>query len=312
MSGHTVPPPRTVGSPIALGETVLLILGMTAVLGTCAFLIGGPTGLVMAAALGAAAAVTMPAVGPNTVMRWLGALPIEPWRAPELHEEARRLSRAAGLPAAPRLFWLGHSAINAFTVGSGRRAGIALSDGALRLLPPRELRAVLAHEIAHVMAGDTQLMRLSELLARLTQSISLIGLILSLVVSLLTGTLVLPLWAVAVLAGAPTLTMLLALTLSRRREFAADQGAAVLTGDPHGLAAALERIERMSARGWRTRLGASMEMMPSWARTHPPTEERVARLLDGMSSRPPAFGPGVSAQPVAVRIVRPRTRHRGW
>ncbi|MCG3901304.1 M48 family metalloprotease, partial [Escherichia coli] len=100
------------------------------------------------------------------------------------------------------------------------------------------------------------------------------------------------------------LALLAQLGLSRVREFDADRLAAELTGDPHGLASALAKIERVS-RSWRAWLLPGWgNPEPSWLRTHPATAERIERLLE--LAPPPAMPPFPSARFVPEVTVSPR------
>ncbi|HAG8207915.1 TPA: M48 family metalloprotease [Escherichia coli] len=110
--------------------------------------------------------------------------------------------------------------------------------------------------------------------------------------------------ALLLLAVAPQLALLAQLGLSRVREFDADRLAAELTGDPHGLASALAKIERVS-RSWRAWLLPGWgNPEPSWLRTHPATAERIERLLE--LAPPPAMPPFPSARFVPEVTVSPR------
>jgi heat shock protein HtpX len=132
-------------------------------------------------------------------------------------------------------------------------AAIALTDGLLRSLTPRELTGVLGHEIAHIANDDLRVMGLADSISRLTHLMALLGQITILfsVPALLLGIVQVSWPALLLLAAAPQLALLAQLGLSRVREFDADRLAAELTGDPHGLASALAKIERVS-HSWRS------------------------------------------------------------
>lgn len=156
---------------------------------------------------------------------------------------------------------------------------IAISSGTWRLLSPRELTGVLAHEITHIASGDSALLTLSEVMSRLTRALSMFGLILALMLAV-TGNAVVPLATIALLGLAPVGVALLQLALSRNREFDADRGAVELTGDPVALASALHKIELKEASLWRRiLLPYHRARPPTLLRTHPRTEDRIARLL---------------------------------
>ena len=186
-----------------------------------------------------------------------------------------RFARHAG--AAPH--YVPSAVVNAFATGSKQEASIALTDGLLRSLSPRELAGVLAHEIAHIASEDLRVMGLADSVSRFTSLLALMGqiaILLSLP-ALLVGAAEVYWPGLLLLAASPQLALLAQLGLSRVREFDADRLAAELTGDPQGLASALAKIERVS-RSWRAWLGWG-NPEPSWLRTHPATQERIARLL---------------------------------
>ena len=185
---------------------------------------------------------------------------------------------SAGLPRVPRLYRVPAPALNAFAAGSREDPAIALTDGLLMSLEPRELAGVLAHELSHVRARDVWVMTLAAVVGRMTSLMSFFGQMLLFIlipVSLFTGQGV-PLLAIVLLIFAPTISGLLQLALSRTREFDADVGAIELTGDPRGLASALAKLERQRG-GWMQRL--FMARAPSWLMTHPSTDERIRRLM---------------------------------
>ena len=188
-----------------------------------------------------------------------------------------RFARNAG--AAPH--YVPSAVVNAFATGSKQEASIALTDGLLRRLSPRELAGVLAHEIAHIANEDLRVMGLADSVSRFTSLLALMGQIAILLnlPALLVGAAEVYWPGLLLLAASPQLALLAQLGLSRVREFDADRLAAELTGDPQGLASALAKIERVS-RSWRAWLWPGWgNPEPFWLRTHPATQERIARLL---------------------------------
>lgn len=252
--------------------TAAIFAGMLFILWLCAYIVVGDDALVVAAA-GAVVMVLMSATPTaGLVMRLARAVPISPREAPDLYSDLAELSRRAGLSACPRLWWQGTPGINAFAAGHGDGAGIAVSEGALRTLSRQELVGVLAHEVAHIAAGDTRLMTVGIVVLRVTQVFAMLGLLLSFMLVVLTGDPdFAPIGLTLMLAVATPAVAVLHLALSRNREFAADLRAARLTGDAVGLARALERIDRYQR---------ERSISHKWLRTHPPTTERVDRLLD--------------------------------
>lgn len=255
-----------------------LLLGAMSFLAVfCAWLVAGTAGVFVAIGIVCATLVFGQRLSPGAIMRLHRAAPLPAWRLPSVHAGLATLARRAGLGRAPEIYRLRRDDIAAFTVGNGDRSAIAISDGALRHLPPRELGAVLAHEVAHVAAGDTAWMTLADVIARTTTSISLVGILSGLILALISGETAIPLWAVMLLALAPMATGLLMSAFSREREFAADLAAARLTRDPAGLAAALARIEAATHGAWHIFLRS--RVAPSMLRSHPATRDRIHRLL---------------------------------
>jgi heat shock protein HtpX len=178
--------------------------------------------------------------------------------------------------------------MNAFATGSREDSSVAVSDGILRGLTLRELAGVLAHEVSHIANGDLQVMAFADMVSRIAGLLSLAGqllLVLSLPLMAIGGADV-PWVAILILLLAPSMSALVQLALSRNREYDADLGAAELTGDPAGLASALEKLERVGGRYWeRILLPDRRVSEPSLLRTHPDTRERVARLRELVPQR---------------------------
>ncbi|MFQ5507539.1 MAG: M48 family metalloprotease, partial [Planctomycetota bacterium] len=190
---------------------------------------------------------------------------------------------------------------NAYAMGRPDSATITVTDGLLACLGRRQLAGVLAHEISHLAAGDLRIMGIASAVARLTASMASVGLFLLLVnlpLLALQGTGI-PWLAILLLLLAPGASLLLQLALARRREFDADRGAAELTGDPLGLAAALQELELAARRSriWERffRLGgARSREIPGMLRSHPATMERRKRLLE-------LYGARLATGPAATR-----------
>lgn len=252
---------------------------MAALAGYLGWVLFGTDGLVVAALLVPLALAIGPRVSPRLVLRACRAVPLAPAQAPGLYRLLAALAERAGLARTPRLWYVPTQAMNAFATGRAEDGAIAVTDGLLRRLAPRELAGVLAHEVAHLAANDVWVMTLADVVGRLTGALSLFGQLL--LVAWLPAALVagaeIPVAPLAAMVLAPVASALLQLALSRTREFEADAAAAELTGDPLGLASALERLERLQG-GWLERL--FMARPPRWLRTHPETGERVRRLLD--------------------------------
>jgi heat shock protein HtpX len=195
-----------------------------------------------------------------------------------------------------------------------------VTDGLLRGLTGRQLVGVLAHEVSHIRHNDMWIMSVADSVSRLVRMMSVFGQVLLLInlPMLLMDQVRISWLLIAVLILAPTASALLQLALSRNREFDADLEAAALTGDPQGLAAALERLERAQGSMWERIVFSGPRIPePSLLRTHPSTEERVRRLL-ALSPASPPGGPIRSGPPFHPRdwpvVGRPPVRrwHGMW
>ncbi|ASO81629.1 MULTISPECIES: zinc metalloprotease HtpX [Enterobacteriaceae] len=287
-------------------QTALLVLTLPGIAAVAGSLLLGDGGLWLALAAAGFTLLLEPAAASGLTLRLYGARPLYPDEAPDLWAVLRELAARAGLPAVPVPHYVPSGVVNAFATGSKHHAAIALTDGLLRSLTPRELTGVLGHEIAHIANEDLRVMGLADSISRLTHLLALLGqlaIVLSLP-ALLLGVAEVNWPALLLLAVAPQLALLAQLGLSRVREFDADRLAAELTGDPHGLASALAKIERVS-RSWRAWLLPGWgNPEPSWLRTHPATAERIERLLE--LAPPPAMPPFPSARFVPEVTVSPR------
>ncbi len=265
-----------------LFHSLLLLAGMALILALCGYALWGGEGVWWALAGGALAFLLSPQIPPEWVMRAYGARRVEGGVLPQVEALLATLAARAELPRVPALYWVPSRVLNAFAVGRPGRASIAVTDGLLRSLTLRELAGVLAHEVSHIRNDDLWLMQLADVMSRVTSLMSWLGQLLFLfnLPLALVGRATISWLLVFVLVFAPTLMALLQLALSRAREFDADLDAAALTGDPAGLASALAKLERLQGRFWEEIFFPGRRIPePSLLRTHPPTEERIRRLL---------------------------------
>ncbi|MGI9384797.1 MAG: zinc metalloprotease HtpX [Methyloligellaceae bacterium] len=264
-------------------HSVVLIGGLGLLMGLCAWILWGWIGHLYALIAAAITILFGPRVAPEMVMRMYRARPVDRTRGGTLFQLVEELARRAELPAMPKLYVVPSAALNAFAVGRPDDASIAITQGLLRRLSLREVAGVLAHEMSHIRNNDLWIMGLADTFSRITQMMSWVGIFL-LILNLpaaLKGQVVVPWLAVLLLYFAPTIGSLLQLALSRAREYDADLEGAQLTGDPTGLASALDKLERYQGRFWEDMLMPGRRIpQPSLLRSHPPTEERVRRLLD--------------------------------
>ncbi len=213
---------------------------------------------------------------------------------PEVYDIVERLTRKAGLPM-PRVYVIPSETPNAFATGrSPSHAAVAVTQGILRILDPRQLEGVLAHELTHVRNRDILISTIAAAVAGLISSLGHLIQWGALFGGLSRrdderGGSVVEMLAWAVLA--PLIALVVQLAVSRSREYAADAGGAELLGDPEPLAEALLALERGNEAipypygGPATAhlfivepftgVGGALTNLFS---THPPIEERVARL----------------------------------
>jgi heat shock protein HtpX len=224
-------------------------------------------------------------------LRAMGVHEVSPQEAPQLHAMIERLCVQADLPK-PRVCTMNTPMPNAFAMGRSKKAStVCATTGILELLSPAELEGVLAHELTHIVNRDVAIMTLASFFASLASMIVQFGFFFgggsnsddddgpSVMVIILVSLLVY------------VVSFFLMQALSRYREFAADRGAAVITGRPSALASALLKISGTMQRIPQTDLRAHAEMnafyiFPAAAKqsvfnlfsTHPPLEKRIAAL----------------------------------
>ncbi|RLB91620.1 MAG: peptidase M48 [Deltaproteobacteria bacterium] len=264
-------------------HSLMLLAGMALLLGLLGWIFAGPVGIRWATIITIVSLVISPHLSPRIILRWYAAKPISYQEAPALYSVLRELSQRAKLQNTPTLYYVPTKILNAFTTGSRSNAAIAITDGLLNTLSMWELASVIAHEVGHLKNNDLWIMNLSDTISRVTSFFSMSAqlLVFMNLPLLLTSGHHISWTGILVLIFAPTITVLLQMALSRTREFDADLDAAMLTGDPEGLASALAKMERYQG-GWMARIffPGHREPQPSILRTHPQTQERIKRLLD--------------------------------
>lgn len=277
--------PASFTAPLAAAAYLLAMAGLLIVVG---YSLLGAIGLLIALGVGAALVIGgLPRGSTATNMLRLGAIPLDAHRAPWLYGQVAELAAHANLRA-PSLFLLRAPQPNAMSMGTRDDAAVAVTDALMQSLSPREVRGVLAHEIAHIQANDIWLAGLAGTMRRFTGTLALVGGIgiLFTLPALAFGIIGVPLPVVLLMLAAPALSGLLQMALARSREFNADRVAGTLCGDPRGLASALVSLEQRRRTWWELMFG--YPAAPARARltdSHPPTGERVARLLALAGSR---------------------------
>jgi heat shock protein HtpX len=222
-------------------------------------------------------------------LRAMGAHEVSPQEAPELHALIERLCVQADL-AKPRIYVMNTSMPNAFAMGRSRKAAaVCATTGILELLSPSELEGVMAHELTHIINRDVAVMTLASFFASLASIIVQFGFFFGGSNDDDDGPSVMVIILVSL--AVYIVSFFLMQALSRYREFAADRGAAVITGRPSALSSALLKISGTMERIPQTDLRAHAEMnafyiFPASAKnsiynlfsTHPPIEKRIAAL----------------------------------
>jgi heat shock protein HtpX len=258
-------------------HTALLVAGTAMLMAAMAYSLFGWTGVVIALVVSVFGLLSLRRVSPKVVLGLYKARPLHESELPELHQLVRDLAERAELPSTPKLFYVPTKMLNAFAVGNKDDSAIAITDGLLRIMNLRQLGGILAHETAHIMNGDLKVMGLADVLNRLTSLMSTLGIFGLAAFGL---GLNLPLAGMLFLIFAPTVGGLLQMGLSRAREYDADLDGATLSGDPEGLASALQVLEQKNRGGWEGLvLPGSRLPQPSLLRTHPKTDERIRRLM---------------------------------
>ena len=265
-------------------QSAVLVVALALLLGSVGWLFGGDklafmliTGVVVMYFIG-------PIMSPALIMKFTSGRRLSPDEAPQIYGILKSLSRKAGLPRLPVLFYMPTDSMLAFTVGPRENATIAISDGLIGRLSQQELAAVIAHEISHVRHNDTRIMAFAGMVSQFTSLLSVFGqllLLLSLPV-ILAGQVLVSWPAMFLLIFSPTISSLLQLALSRTREYKADISASELIGSPGPLATALAKIDREHRSLYNRLVWPMAPRLPqaSWLRTHPPTKERIRRLLE--------------------------------
>ncbi|HQQ77826.1 MAG TPA: M48 family metalloprotease [Thermoanaerobaculia bacterium] len=218
--------------------------------------------------------------------------------APELHAIVEELSARAGIPR-PRVFLIPEEQPNAFATGRNPERGVvAVTEGLVRLLDRRELRGVIAHELAHIKNRDILVSSLAAAAASLVtyvaQAVSFGAFFGGSEEEESEGGAAGGLLAAVV---APLAATLIQFGISRAREFMADETGARISGEPEALARALVKLEQAShlvpadaapatASLFIVNPFGAVESLSRWFSTHPRTEERVERLL-AMAGRAP-------------------------
>ncbi len=271
-------------------KTAVLMAAITALFMAVGNALGGQAGMMLA---------LLVAVGMNffsywfsdkMVLRMYNAQEVDAQSAPQFYRMVQELAQKADLPM-PRVYLIQEDAPNAFATGRNpANAAVAATTGILRVLSERELRGVMAHELAHVKHRDILISTISATMAGAIGMLANFGMLFGGRDS--EGRPANPLVGLIVMILAPMAAGLIQMAISRAREFEADRGGAEISGDPEALASALQKIHRIAqglpleAAERHPETAQMMIMNPlsggglrGLFSTHPATEDRVERLL---------------------------------
>ena len=267
---------------LGLRSAIIIILGG---------LMGGRTGVIFAFGLAVIMNVGSYWYSDKIVLSMYSARELSPEEAPYLHQIVEELAARAGIPK-PRVCIVPEEAPNAFATGRNpENAVVAVTDGIMRLLSPQELRGVIAHEIGHIVNRDILIQTIAGVMASAIVTLA----------NILQFSAIFggnrdengnsnPLAALVLAILAPIAASLIQMAISRSREYLADDTGAALCGQPLALAGALHRLGQASGQIPMHQGNPSTEQMfivtplfgnGGMARlfsTHPPLEERIARL----------------------------------
>jgi heat shock protein HtpX len=273
-----------------LMKTAILMAAITALFMLLGRMLGGPSGMMLALVVALGMNFFSYWFSDKIVLKMYKAREVDDSTAPQFVGMVRELATNAGLPM-PKVYLIDEDAPNAFATGRNPdNAAVAATTGIIRVLSARELRGVMAHELAHVKHRDILISTISATMA------GAIGMLANFAMMFGgrggDGQRSNPIASIAVALLAPLAASLIQMAISRAREFEADRGGAEISGDPAALASALDKIHRfaqglpMEAAERHPETAQMMIMNPLSAgglrglfSTHPATEERVEKLM---------------------------------
>lgn len=250
----------------------------------------GQRGLVLAFIFGGAMNVVAYFFSDRIALAAMRGQEVDESSAPDLYQMVERLARNANLPM-PRVYICPQEAPNAFATGRNpKNAAVAVTRGALQLLSYEELEGVMAHELAHVKNRDTLISCVAATIAGALQSLAWMAFWFG-GSSRENGN---PIVFLVVLLISPIAAGLIQMAISRSREYVADADGAKIAGTPLGLMSALQKLDSISSRvpmqgEMQTQnhmfivqplSGKGRGMLSKLFGTHPPMEDRIARLRE--------------------------------
>jgi heat shock protein HtpX len=271
-------------------KTAILMAAITALFGAVGGAMGGKNGMLLALGFAVVSNFFAYWFSDKMVLRMYNAQEVDESSAPQFYRMVRELAERAQLPM-PRVYLIEEEAPNAFATGRNpEHAAVAATTGILRVLSASELRGVMAHELAHVKHRDILISTISATMAGAISALANFALFFGGRNS--EGRPSNPIASIAIALLAPLAGALIQMAISRAREFEADRGGAEISGDPHALASALDKIHRfaqgipLETAERHPETAQMMIMNPLSAgglrglfSTHPSTEERIRRLM---------------------------------
>jgi len=272
-------------------KTALLLGALSGMLLLLGDLLGGQQGLILAFGFAALMNLGSYWFSDKIVLRMYNAQQVD--ASHPLYQMTQRLAIKAGLPM-PKVYIIPDSSPNAFATGRNpEHAAVAATQGIMQALAPHELEGVIAHELAHVRHRDILISSVAATIAAAVMMLARMAMYAGMFGGGRDdregGTNPIALFAMMIFA--PIAAMLIQMAISRSREFAADAGAAEITGNPRALADALRKIDALAKRVPLDANPATAHMfivkpfsgqgLMGLFSTHPPTEARVQALLQG-------------------------------
>lgn len=272
-------------------KTAILMAAITALFMAIGAMIGGRSGMMLALAVALGMNFFSYWFSDKMVLKMYNAREVDETSAPRFCAMVRELAQRAQIPM-PKVYLIDEAAPNAFATGrSPDHAAVAATTGIVNVLTDRELRGVMAHELAHVKHRDILISTVSATMAGAISMLANFAMFFGGRDS--EGRPSNPIAGIAVAILAPLAASVIQMAISRAREFEADRGGAEISGDPAALASALDKIHRyaqgipLHAAEAHPETAQMMIMNPlsggglrGLFSTHPATEERVARLME--------------------------------
>ena len=269
-------------------KTGILMAAITALFMGIGGMLGGRSGMLMAFLFAAVTNFFSYWFSDKLVLKMYRAQEVDASTAPEFYAMVQELASRASLPM-PKVYIIPEDQPNAFATGRNpQNAAVAATTGIIQALSARELRGVMAHELAHVKHRDILISTIS---ATMAGAISALANFLLLFGGRDNNGNSNPIATIAMAILAPIAASLIQMTISRTREYAADKGGAEISGDPLALASALQKIENyaknlsMRTAEMHPETGQMMIINPlastkrdSLFSTHPNTANRIEKL----------------------------------